>query len=62
MIKMKVITPTTPAAIHAPCHSDKDASLTLVTPSSNPSPDTFEQPVRSNTAGTTIPARDKDRL
>ena len=46
---MAVKTPTTAAAIQAPCHSGSVVSVTLETPFGNPIPDIFsvEQDVRN---------------
>jgi hypothetical protein len=41
---MKVKTPTTPAAIQAPCQSGSDVSLTLERFLSKPNPEMFEVP------------------
>jgi hypothetical protein len=50
-----VKTPTTPAAIHEPCQSESEISLTLDTFLGNPIPDTFlrskEQPLSTNSDG-----------
>jgi hypothetical protein len=47
---MRVKTPTTAAAIHAPCHKDSEMSLTLETPLGKPNPEISlelkEQPVK----------------
>ncbi len=51
---MSVITPTTPAAIHAPCHNDKEVSFTLVTFLGYPRPEISlelnEQPLNNAVA------------
>jgi hypothetical protein len=51
---MKVNTPTTAAAIHAPCQSDIEISLTLETSFGKPIPETSsdlsEQPLRKAVA------------
>jgi hypothetical protein len=67
MIKIAVKTPTTAAAIHAPCQSGSVVSLTLETPLGNPIPEIFsvEQDVRSEIAPTEITvntARTRDFL
>jgi hypothetical protein len=63
---MSVKTPTTPPAIHAPCHKEIEMSLTLETPFGKPMPeissDLNEQPERRSSAGRKIAATRIKRL
>jgi hypothetical protein len=58
---MSVITPTTPAAIHAPIHKDSDASLTLETPSGKPQSVPLEQLVSRRTGRNKRSARKREK-
>jgi hypothetical protein len=40
---MKVMTPTTAAAIHAPCHNESEISLTLDVPFGYPRPEILSE-------------------
>jgi hypothetical protein len=51
MIKMKVMIPTTPAAIQDHDHNGEVVSLTLESPFSKPRPETSAQPLRKKVSG-----------